>query len=244
MADQFERSRMLLGDRGMERLRRSAVAVFGIGGVGSFAAEALVRSGIGRMAFIDNDEVSLSNLNRQLIATYETLGQKKVEAMAQRAHSIRPDMEIETYPLFYNEETADSLDLSRYDYVVDAIDTVSSKLLLILRARQAGTPIISSMGTGNKLDPARLEISDIYETSVCPLARVMRRELKRRGVESLTVVYSREQPAVPDREQAGGPALGPDGLPLRKQPPGSTAFVPSAAGLMIAAKIVREICGR
>ena len=243
MADQFERSRMIVGSEGMERLRRSAVAVFGIGGVGSFAAEALVRSGIGRIALIDNDEVSLSNLNRQLIATHETLGQKKVEVMARRARSIRPDMEVESYPIFYGEETAGSIDLSRYDYVVDAIDTVSSKLLLICAAKRAGTPIISSMGTGNKLDPTRLEVADIYETSVCPLARVMRRELKRRGVEGLTVVYSQEPPSAPYREEAGDVTLGPDGQPARKQPPGSMAFVPSAAGLIIAGQVVQALCG-
>ena len=228
------RTEMLLGAEAMERLSRARVAVFGLGGVGGYIAEALCRSGIGQLDLIDNDRVALTNLNRQILATHETLGQKKVDAARARLLSIRPDCVIRTYDTFFLPETADAFDFTQYDYVADAIDTVAGKIELVLRARAAGVPIISAMGTGNKLDPSRLELADIYETDVCPLCRVMRRELRRRGVEHLRVLYSREtpiRPLNPPAEEAG----------TKRSIPGSTAFVPPCAGLMMAAEIVREL---
>lgn len=222
MGEQFVRTEMLLGKDAMEKLSRARVAIFGIGGVGGHTLEALVRSGVGTLDIIDNDKVCLSNLNRQIIATHKTLGQYKVDAAEERMKEINPEVVIHKHCLFYLPETADGFDFTQYDYIVDAIDTVTGKLELALRAQQAKTPIISSMGAGNKLDPTAFEVADIYQTSVCPLARVMRRELKKRGVEKLKVVYSRE-PAKP------------------LQTPGSTAFVPSVVGLIIAGEVIKGL---
>lgn len=234
LQEQYCRTALLLGEKGVMRLRESAVAVFGIGGVGSFAAEALARAGVGRLLLVDPDAVSVSNINRQLIALHSTVGKNKAEVMKARIADIDPAANVTAMALFYDASTADAVDLSEYDFVVDAIDTVSSKLLLIERAAEAGVPIISSMGAGNKLDPAAFEVADIYETSVCPLARVMRRELKKRGIPSLRVVYSREEamkPFVSDEEL----------LPGKRQTPGSISFVPSAAGLILAGEVIRTL---
>jgi len=230
--DQFSRTRMLLGETALERLKRSRVAVFGVGGVGGYVVEALARSGVGALDLIDNDDVALTNLNRQIIATYDTIGRAKVDAAAERVRSINPDCIVRTYRTFYLPETAGEFDFTQYDYIVDAIDTVAGKLALAERAQAAGTPIISALGTGNKLDPTRLAVGDIYETSVCPLARVMRRELRRRGVARLKVLWSREKPVVP---------LPPEEETDRRGLPGSTAFVPPAGGLIIAAEVVKDL---
>lgn len=224
MQEQFERTELLLGQAGMERLHLAKVAVFGLGGVGGHAVEALVRSGVGSLDLIDNDTVCLSNLNRQIIATCHTLGKKKTEAAKERALSINPACVIKTYDCFYLPETAGQFSFAEYDYVVDAVDTVTAKIELVLRAKQAGVPIISSMGAGNKLNPAMFEVADIYETSVCPLARVMRRELKKWGIERLKVVYSREKPL------AGAGKI-----------PGSTGFTPGVAGLIMAGEVVKDL---
>ncbi len=230
--DQYSRTRMLLGGEAMDRLRRARVAVFGVGGVGGYVVEALARSGVGALDLIDNDVVALTNLNRQILATHDTLGRAKVEVAAERVKVIDPACVVRTYQTFFLPENADAFDFSVYDYVVDAIDTVAGKLALVERAQAAGTQIISALGTGNKLDPAQLAIGDIYETSVCPLARVMRRELRRRGVERLKVLWSREEPLVP---------LPTDEETERRGLPGSTAFVPPAGGLLIAAEVVKDL---
>ena len=235
MEDMFSRTRMLLGDAAMDRLKRARVAVFGVGGVGGHAVEALVRSAVGALDLIDSDRVALSNLNRQIVATQDTLGMLKVDAAKQRILSINPDCVVRTYPIFYLPETADRFDLSQYDYVVDAIDTVAGKLQLIEAAKAAGTAVISSMGAGNKLDPTAFRVADISKTSVCPLARVMRRELKKRGIDHVKVVYSTEpalSPAPADEETG------------RRTTPGSTAFVPAVAGLVLAGEVVKDIVGR
>ncbi|MBE5785235.1 MAG: tRNA threonylcarbamoyladenosine dehydratase [Clostridiales bacterium] len=234
LQEQYSRTALLLGEEGVLRLRRAAVAVFGIGGVGSFAAEALARAGVGRLLLVDPDAVSVSNINRQLIALHSTVGRNKAEVMKTRIADIDPATNVTALPVFYDASTAGEIDLSEFDYVVDAIDTVSSKLLLIERATAAGVPVISSMGAGNKLDPAAFEAADIYETSVCPLARVMRRELKKRGITSLRVVYS--------REEALKPVISSEELfPGKRQIPGSISFVPSAAGLILAGEVVRTL---
>lgn len=235
MKEIFERTELLLGTAAMEKLRRSRVAVFGAGGVGGYVIEALVRSGVGEIDIIDRDTVALSNLNRQIIAVQDTVGMPKVQAAAERARSIDPDVRINASELFFTPENADVFDFSVYDYVVDAVDTVSAKIELVMRCSESGTPLISSMGAGNKLHPELFEIADIYSTSVCPLARVMRRELKKRGIKKLTVVYSREEP----RE----PALRLYDSESGKLTPASAAFVPSAAGLIIAGKVVRDLTG-
>ncbi len=232
MEDMFSRTRMLLGEEAMARLARARVAVFGVGGVGGYVVEALARSGIGALDLIDSDRVVLSNLNRQIIATRNTLGMLKVDAAKARVLSVNPDCAVRTWPVFYLPETADQFDFSQYDYVVDAIDTVAGKLQLIEAAKAAGTAVISSMGAGNKLDPTAFRVADISETSVCPLARVMRRELRKRGVEHVKVVYSTE------------PALSPapaDGDTHRRATPGSVAFVPSVAGLIIAGEVIKDL---
>lgn len=227
----FEREALLLGREGIERLQKARVAVFGLGGVGGHAAEALARCGVGALALIDGDCYAPSNLNRQLFATTATLGQPKVEAAAERLRLINPGIGIETYPLAYTPATAGALDFSRYDYIVDAIDMVTGKLAIIERAYREGVPVISAMGAGNKLDPTAFRVADIYETSICPLARVMRRELKKRGVEHLKVVYSQEVPrSVPT-------AVG------EKPIPGSVAFVPPVAGLIMAGEVVKDLTG-
>jgi len=237
-ADQFSRTRLLLGDAGMERLAAARVAVFGLGGVGGSAVEALARSGVGALDLFDDDAVSLTNLNRQAVATVDTLGMAKVDAMAARVAAVAPGVRVEKHCMFYMPENADSVDLSVYDYIVDAVDTVAAKLELAVRATSLGVPIISAMGAGNKLDPTKLVISDIYKTSVCPLARVMRRELRKRGVKRLKAAWSTELPAEPR-----GVLPEEDALHPRRSTPGSTAFVPPAMGLAIAAEVVRALVG-
>ena len=235
MENQFSRTERLLGKENMEKLAAARVCIFGIGGVGGYVAEALARSGVGHLELVDNDVICLSNLNRQIIATHETLGQYKVDVMKERILSINPTAEVTVYKCFYLPETRAQFDFTNYDYVVDAIDTVAGKIALVLQAEESGTPVISSMGAGNKLDPAAFQVADIYQTSVCPLAKVMRRELKRRGVKKLKVVYSKEQPvAVQNDEESllSSP---------RRSIPGSIAFVPSGAGLIIAGEVVKDL---
>ncbi len=242
--NQFVRTERIFGKEAMEKLAASKVAVFGIGGVGGYASEALVRSGIGAIDIIDSDKVDISNINRQIFATFLTVGMYKVDAAKERFLDINPEIKVNTYKTFFLPENADMFDFKSYDYIVDAIDTVSGKIALALEAQKAGTPIISSMGTGNKIDPTALEVADIYETSVCPLARVMRRELKKRGVERLKVVYSKETPKTSGDDVDNEPASDslPDGQ-HRKRAPGSCAFVPPAAGLIIAGEVIRDLTG-
>ena len=241
MLNQFSRTQLLLGKEAMEKLAASRVAVFGIGGVGGYTVEALIRSGIGAVDLIDNDKVCLTNLNRQLIATHDTIGKFKVDVAAERIATINPDATVRIYKTFYTPETANEFDFTQYDYVVDAIDTVTGKIALVLQAQSAGTPIISSMGAGNKLDPTAFVVADIYKTSVCPLARVMRRELARRGVKKLKVVYSKEKPLVPVDEALFEAEM--EGT-QRRQVPGSTAFVPSVVGLIIAGEVIKDLISR
>lgn len=230
MENQFERTELLLGKEKMEILFSKKVAVFGVGGVGGYAVEALARTGIGQIDVIDNDVVSLSNINRQIIATHKTLGIPKVDAVKQRISDISPNTVVNTYKEFYMPENSHLFDFTKYDYIIDAIDTVTGKIELVLNAQRTNTPIISSMGTGNKLNPAMFEVSDIYETSVCPLARIMRYELKKRGVKSLKVVYSKECPV-----KVNG------GSGEKKPIPGSIAFSPSVAGLIIAGEVIKDL---
>lgn len=229
----FTREEMLLGQEALAKLRRARVAVFGIGGVGSFAAEALARGGIGHLTLVDGDVVSVSNINRQLIALHSTVGRPKVEVMAERIRDICPETEVNIFQTVYGAENRELLDFSAYDYIVDAIDMVTSKLILIEEAKKAGTPILCSMGTGNKLDPTRFEVADIAKTSVCPLAKVMRKELKQRGISGVKVVYSREEARKPEVVREEG----------RRAVPGSISFVPSSAGLILAGEVIREIAG-
>ena len=226
---------MLLGQEAMARLQSARVAVFGLGGVGGYVAEALARSGVGALDLTDNDTVSPSNINRQIYALHSTVGIKKTEAAKARVLDINPACRVTTHDVFLLPETADRFDFAVYDYIVDAVDTVAAKLCLIEKAQAAGVPIISSMGTGNKLDPTKLEIADIYDTSVCPLARVMRYECRKRGVRKLKVLYSTETPLAPRADET------PDNPTGRRSVPGSTAFVPPAAGLIIAGEVVREL---
>lgn len=227
----FSRFELLVGEDNIQKLNQAHGIVFGVGGVGGYVVEALVRSGIGHITIVDNDVVSLSNLNRQIIATQETIGQKKVDVMKKRILSIHPECDVTTLDMFYLPETANQIDLSQYDYVVDAIDTITSKIELAVRCDQK-IPLISSMGTGNKMNPALLQVSDIYKTSVCPLAKVMRRELKKRRVKHLKVVYSQELPMKP---------FASDEITHKRSIPGSTAFVPSSAGLLIASEVVKDL---
>lgn len=250
MLNQFSRTQLLLGQEGMARLSQKRVAVFGIGGVGGYVCEALVRSGIGAFDLIDDDKVCLTNLNRQIIATRKTVGQYKVEVMRDRMLEINPDAKIDIHKCFFLPENADTFPFHEYDYVVDAVDTVTAKIELILRSQKAQVPVISAMGAGNKLDAGRLKIADIYETRVCPLARVMRRELKKRHVKSLKVVYSDEQPIRPSEDMSIScrtHCICPPGAQHkcteRRDIPGSTAFVPAAAGLLIAGEIVKDLSG-
>ena len=229
----FERTALLLGEDAMERLTHTRVALFGVGGVGGYALEALVRSGIRDITVIDGDTVSASNINRQIIATSRTVGRAKVEVARERAEEINPDVNITALNMFFSKENADTIDFSSFDYVIDAIDSVSSKIELIMRAKEAGVPIISSMGAGNKLDPTAFEVSDIYNTSVCPLARVMRLELKKRGIKKLKVVYSKENPIK-------AVASDPNGASTRHSP-GSIAFVPSVVGLIIGGEVIKDL---
>ncbi len=228
MREELSRTALLLGEEGVERLRRARVAVFGIGGVGGYVAEALARSGVGALELIDSDRVCLSNLNRQIIALHSTVGRYKTEVMRERILDINPEAEVTERRCFFLPENAAEFDFASYDYVVDAVDTVTAKIALVLAAQRAGVPIICSMGAGNKLDPSRFRVADLYETRVCPLAKVMRREMKKRGVERLKVVYSEEEPRRPAGEGNG-------------RTPGSTAFAPPAAGLLIASEVVRDL---
>lgn len=240
--DQFARTELLLGKDGMERLYRARVAVFGIGGVGGYTVEALARSGVGALDLVDNDRVCVTNLNRQILASRRTVGQFKVDAARERILDINPDAEVHTYKTFYTPQTAAQFDFSRYDYVVDAIDTMAGKLELVEQARRAGVPIISCMGAGNKLDPSAFEVADIYATSVCPLARIMRKELRRRGIEKLKVVYSREPPMTPVGDEGSPSGAEQEGV-RHRQTPGSNAFVPAVAGLIIAGEVIRDLVG-
>lgn len=250
MLNQFSRSELLLGTEGMEKLSKSRVAVFGIGGVGSYTVEALARSGVGTFDIFDDDKVCLTNINRQLIATRKTVGKYKVDVMKERILEINPNAIVNTHQCFFMPENADSFDFSEYSYVVDAVDTVTAKIELVLRANQANTRIISCMGAGNKLDPTRFEVTDLYKTSVCPLAKVMRKELKTRGIKKLKVVYSKERVRQPLSDMALSCKTGcicPPGAERkctqRRAIPGSTSFVPSVAGLIIAGEVVKDIIG-
>ena len=228
---QFSRTEILLGEKSMEKLRSACVAIFGIGGVGGYVAESLVRSGIGNFVLIDNDEVSLTNLNRQIIATHSSLGMAKVECMKERMLDINPEVKKKRKKMFFLPENSDEIDFSKFDYVVDAIDTISAKIEIIMKCQKNGIPVISAMGAGNKLDPSRFKVADVYKTSVCPLARVMRNELKKRGVKKLKVVYSDESPkkvGIKD-EQSG------------KMIPGSIAFSPASCGLVIASEVIKDL---
>ena len=236
MEDQFTRTRWLLGEEAVQKLAKARVAVFGIGGVGGYVCEALVRSGVGAFDLIDNDKVSVTNLNRQIIADWDSVGQEKTEVMRRRMLSINPKADVRVHQTFFLPENADQFPFTEYDYVVDAVDTVTAKIELILRCRQAGTPVISCMGAGNKFDPTAFRVAPLEKTSVCPLARVMRRELKRRGVTGVKAVYSTEESAVPAAAQEGD-QKGTAGRPT----PGSLAFVPSVAGLILAGEIVKDL---
>lgn len=248
MLNQFSRTQLLLGAEGMEKLKNSRVAVFGVGGVGGYVVEGLARSGVGALDIIDDDKVCLTNINRQIIASRKTVGRYKVDVAAERINDINPDCKVRTYQTFYLPETADQFDFSEYDYVVDAIDTVTGKLQLVEEAKKAGTPIISSMGAGNKLDPTAFKVADIYDTSICPLAKVMRRECRKRGIECLKVVYSEEKPIRPLEDMSIScrtNCVCPPGAQRkcteRRDIPGSTAFVPSVVGLIIAGEIVKDL---
>ena len=235
MQSQFSRTELLLGSSAMERLQRARVAVFGLGGVGGYAVEALARSGIGTLDLFDHDTVSLTNLNRQILATHDTVGKLKVDAAKERILSINPHAVVNAHPVFYMPDTANQYDFSVYDYIVDAIDTVTGKLCMIQNAVAAGVPIISCMGTGNKLDPTALQVTDISKTTVCPLARIMRKELRKRGINHLKVVYSTEEALIPAGADEEAAALG------KRTIPGSTAFVPGVAGLILAGEVIRDL---
>jgi len=240
MVNQFSRTELIFGRDGMEKLKNSRVAVFGIGGVGGYAVEALSRGGIGALDLFDNDKISLTNINRQIYATRKTLGRYKVDVAEERIYEINPDAAVKTYKIFLIPAMSHEIDFSRYDYIVDAIDTVSGKIELALKAKEYNVPIISSMGAGNKTDPTKFEVADIYDTSICPLARVMRRELKKRGIDRLKVVYSKEPAITPAETEAGADD------PVRsyfqkRQTPGSTSFVPPVAGLIIAGEVIKDL---
>ena len=250
MLDQFSRTKLLYGAEAMGRLGSSRVAVFGIGGVGGYVVEALVRSGIGSLDLIDDDRVCLTNINRQILATRKTVGKYKVDVAEERVHDINPDCEVRTYKTFFLPETQDQFDFHEYDYVVDAIDTVTGKLAIIEKAKAAGVPVISSMGAGNKMNAAMFEVDDIYRTSVCPLAKVMRHECRKRGIDSLKVVYSKEKPIRPLEDMSIScrqHCICPPGTARkcteRRDIPGSTAFVPSVAGLIIAGEVINDLAG-
>lgn len=235
MQEQFLRIQMLLGTEALERLQKARVAVFGIGGVGGYTVEALARSGVGQLDLIDSDTVSVSNINRQILATHSTVGMPKVEAARARILDINPECLVRTHQIFYTPETADRFDFTQYDYIADAIDTVTGKLQLVQRAYETGTPIICCMGTGNKLDASAFQVADISKTSMCPLARIMRKELSKRGIRHLKVVYSREEALTPTGWEEEAAALG------KRQIPGSVAFVPGAAGLILAGEVIKDI---
>lgn len=250
MQNQFSRTELIYGKEAMDKLKKSRIAVFGIGGVGGYAVEALVRSGIGAVDLIDDDKVCLTNINRQIFATLKTVGEYKVDVASEHIKEINPNTVVRTYKIFYTPETASQFDFMQYDYIVDAIDTVTGKLALAENAKLMDTPIISSMGAGNKVDPTAFEVTDIYKTSVCPLAKVMRTELRKKGIKHLKVVYSKELPVVPVEEAGGGCRSGcvcPPGTTRkctqRRQIPGSNAFVPSVVGLIIAGEIIKDLTG-
>ena len=250
MLNQYSRTQLIFGAEAMEKLRNSRVAVFGIGGVGGYTVEALARSGVGELDLIDDDKVCLTNINRQIIATRKTVGQYKVDVAAERVHDIEPNIVVNTYKTFYTPETAEQFDFTKYDYVVDAIDTVTGKIALVMNAKKAKTPIICSMGAGNKVDPTAFEVTDIFKTSVDPLARVMRIELKKRGIRKLKVVYSKEVPLTPVDDMATScktHCICPPGTvrkcTQRRQVPGSNAFVPSVVGLIIAGEVIKDLTG-
>ncbi len=258
MESQFSRTELLLGKEGLEKLKEAKVAVFGIGGVGGYVVEALVRSGIEHFVLVDSDTVSISNLNRQIIATHDTIGKYKTEVMKDRILSINPNADVEVYNCFFLPDNKEKFDFSSYSYVVDAVDTVTAKIELVMQAQASRVPVISSMGAGNKLNPTAFEVADIYKTSVCPLAKVMRRELKKRNVKHLKVVYSKEEPIKPPikpmEQQVSQEKLDiilekESGIekkgitPMKKTIPGSIAFVPSAAGLIIASEVVKDLAG-
>ena len=236
MQNEFSRTELLIGEASIEKLKNSRVAVFGIGGVGGYVVEALVRSGIGNIDLIDNDTVSITNINRQIIAAHNTIGKLKVDAAEERILNINPNVNVKKYKTFFTPETSSEFDFTKYDYVVDAIDTVSGKLEIIACAKNAGVPIISSMGAGNKLHPEMFEVADISKTSVCPLAKVIRQELKKRGIKKVKVVYSKELPIKPLTQ--------PDEPNIKHQIPGSIAFVPSVAGLIIAGEVIRDLISK
>lgn len=250
MLTQFSRTELLLGKTAMERLSASKVAVFGIGGVGGYVCEALVRSGVGAFDLIDDDKVCLTNLNRQIIATRRTVGQYKADVMKERIRDINPEADVTVHKCFFLPENADSFPFEEYDYIVDAVDTVTAKIELVMKAKEKGVPVISSMGAGNKLDGSQFRVSDIYKTKMCPLAKVMRRELKKRGVKELKVVYSEEKPtrlfedlSISCRTNCVCPPGAVRKCTERRDIPGSVAFVPSVAGLIIAGEVVKDLCG-
>lgn len=242
MSDQFSRTELLLGKTAMEKLKNSRVAVFGVGGVGGYVCEALVRSGVGHFDLIDNDKISLTNLNRQIIATHKTIGRDKVEVMKERILEINPDANVRIHKSFFLPENADEFPFEEYDYIVDAVDTVTAKIELVIKAEEKNIPIISSMGAGNKLDASQFKAADIYQTKVCPLAKVMRRELKKRNIQKLKVVYSEEIPIQFSVNQDASHELPVEEQPVGKRTvPGSVSFVPSVAGLIIAGEVVKDI---
>ena len=235
MIEQFSRTQILLGEEAMEKLCKARVAVFGIGGVGGYTVEALARCGVGALDLIDSDTVSVSNINRQILATHSTVGRLKVDVAKDRVRDINPNCNVRTYPIFYLPDTASQFDFTRYDYIVDCIDTVTGKLQLVERAVEAGTPIICSMGTGNKLDPSAFQAADISKTSMCPLARIMRKELKKRGINHLKVVYSQEEALAPAVDEEELKRTG------KRQIPGSVSFVPGTAGLILAGEVIKDL---
>ncbi len=241
MSEQFVRTKLLLGEDALDILFGKRVAVFGVGGVGGYVCEALVRSGIGEFDICDDDTVALSNLNRQIIATHSTVGKYKVEVMKERMKDINPDVKVNVHQCFFLPENAQSFPFDKYDYVVDAVDTVTAKIEIIKRAKEAGVPVISSMGAGNKLDPTAFKVCDISKTSIDPLARVMRRELKKRGIKDVKVVYSTEEAIKPQNEEDFANASGQDQAHRKRSTPGSVAFVPSVAGLIIASEVIKDL---
>ena len=250
MQDQFSRTQLLIGRESLEKLKNSKVAIFGIGGVGGYVVEALVRSGVGNIVLVDDDKVCLTNLNRQIIATRKTVGKDKIDVMTERIHEINPKCEVEGFNCFYLPDTADQFDFASYDYVVDCVDTVTAKIDLIMRAQAVGTPIISCMGAGNKIDPTKFQVADIYKTSMCPLARVMRMELKKRRVKKLKVVFSTEKPRkviddedISCRQHCVCPPGTKRKCTVRRDIPGSVAWVPPVAGFMLAGEVVKDITG-
>lgn len=245
METTFCRTERVIGRENLNKLAKARVAVFGVGGVGGYVVEALARSGVGSLDLIDSDEVCVSNINRQILALHSNVGRRKVDVAAERVKDINPDCQVRVYPIFYLPETKDQFDFSKYDYVVDAIDTVSGKIALVEQARDAGTPIICSMGAGNKMDPTAFRVADIYQTNVCPLARVMRKEMKKRGIKKLKVVYSEEKALEPCTYEDENPAVkqedGDIKAPAKRVTPGSVSFVPSVAGLILAGEVIRDL---